>query len=172
MSAHHSLRSHSPLKTVFEIAPAHHHRSQSWHRHNTAQPHTTVLQIGTEAADLDHNHTTEDTTAKVTINPSEHVLGYTRETTGDISGVVHADSIQTLIHTALNMTPCTKAPPLIEVHQAIHDITADHTLSLPIGQLRKPHIRIHPIPEDPMEIHTIRGIQESPQMIDKWTSTV
>ena len=60
------------------------------------------------------------------------------------------------------MTPHIKDPPLIEAHQNIHKIATDHTLNQPTGQLRKPHIRIHPIPEDPMEIHTIRGIQESP----------
>ena len=87
---------------------------------------------------------------------------YTTETTGNITGVVHDDSIQTLIHTTLTMTPHSKDPSLIEAHQPIHEIAADHTLSQPIGQLRKPTIRIHPIPEEPMEIHTIRGIQESP----------
>ena len=127
----------------------------------TAQPHTTISQIGTEAVDLNHNHATNDTTAKVTITPSEHALGHTTETTGDLT-VVHADSIQTLIHTALAMTPHIKDPPLIEAHQPIHEIAADHTLSQPIGQLRKPHIKIHPIPEGPTEIHTIREIQESP----------
>ena len=60
------------------------------------------------------------------------------------------------------MKPHKKDPPLIETHQPIHVITADHTLSQPIGQQRKPHIRIHPIPEDPTEIHKIRGIQVSP----------
>ena len=52
--------------------------------------------------------------------------------------------------------------PLIEAYHPIHEIAADHTLGQPIGQLRKPHIRIHPIPKDPMETHTMRGIQESP----------
>ena len=47
-------------------------------------------------------------------------------------------------------------------HQPIHEIAADHALCQPIGQLRKPHIRLHPIPEDPREIHTIRRVQESP----------
>ena len=61
------------------------------------------------------------------------------------------------------MTPHTKDPPLIEAYQPIHEIAEDPTLSQPIGQLRKPHIRIHPILEDPMEIHTVRGIQD-PQM--------
>ena len=127
-----------------------------------AQPHATVPWIGTEAADLDNNHTTNDTTAKVTINPSEHILGHTTETTGDIRGVVHTDRIQTLVHTTLAATLHIKDPPLIEAHQPIHKIIVDHTLGQPIGQLRKPHIKIHPIPEDPVEKHTIRGIQESP----------
>ena len=70
------------------------------------------------------------------------------------------------------MTPHTKGPPLIEAYQPIHEITVDHTLGQPIGQLRKPPIKIYPLPEGPMEIHTIRGIQESPKMIHKWTFTV
>ena len=128
----------------------------------TAQPHTTVLQIGTDEVDLDHNHTIEATTATAIITPSEHILGHITETTGDLTAVVHADSIPTLLHTTLAMTPCIEDPPLIAGYQPIHMITADHTLSQPISQLRKLHIRIHPIPEDPMEIHTIRRIQESP----------
>ena len=47
----------------------------------TAQPHTTILQIGTEEVNLDHNHTIEGTTAKVTVTPSKHILGHTTETT-------------------------------------------------------------------------------------------
>ena len=72
------------------------------------------------------------------------------------------------------MTPHTKDPALIEAHQPIHEIAADHAHALgqPIGQLRKPHIRIHPIPEDSMEIHTIKGVQEPPWMIHKRTFTV
>ena len=50
-------------------------------------------------------------------------------------------------YTSLTMTPHTEDPPLIEAPQPIHKIAADHALSQPIGQLRKPHIRIHPIPE-------------------------
>ena len=134
----------------------------------TALPHATILQIGTEEVDLDQNHTIEGTAATVTITHSEHVLGHTTETTGKLTEVVHADSIPTLLHTALTMTPHIEYPLLIEAPQPIHEIAADHALSQPIGQLRKPHIRIHPIPE----IHTIRGIQESPQMVHKWTFTV
>ena len=128
----------------------------------TAQSHATVLQIGTEEVDLDHNHTTEGTTAKVTITPSEHVLGHTTGTTRELTEVVHANSILTLIHTALTVTPHIKNPPVIEAHLPIHRIAANHTLGQPISQLRKPHIRIHPNPEDPTEIHSIRRTQESP----------
>ena len=77
-------------------------------------------------------------------------------------GVVHADSIQILLHTTPATVPHIKDPPLIEAHQPIHEIAADHALGQSIGQLRKPRIKIHPIPEDPTEIHTIRGIQTSP----------
>ena len=60
------------------------------------------------------------------------------------------------------MTPCTEDDPLIEAHQPIHEVAAGHALGQPIGQLRKPPIKIHPISEGPTVIHTIRGIQESP----------
>ena len=95
-----------------------------------------------------------------TITSSEHILGHTTEITEDLTEVVHTDSILTFLHTALTMTPHIKDPPLIEAHQHIHKITADHTITQPIGQLRKHYIRIHPTPEDPMEIHTIRRVQE------------
>ena len=127
-----------------------------------AQPHATVPQIGTKAADLDHDHTTKDTAAKVAINPSEHILGHTIETTGALRGVVHANSIHTCIHTTPAMTPHIEDPPLIEAHQPIHKIAVDHALGQPISQLRKPPIKIHLIPEDPTETHTIKGIKESP----------
>ena len=50
---------------------------------------------------------------------------------------------------------------LTEAHWLTHVITADHTLDQPTGQLRKPHIRIHHIPEDSMVICTLKEIQES-----------
>ena len=34
-------------------------------------PHATITKTGTNAVDTDHNHTIEDTTAKVTITPTE-----------------------------------------------------------------------------------------------------
>ena len=43
------------------------------------------------------------------------------------------------------MTPHIKDPPLIEAHQPIHEIAADHTLNQPIDQLRNPCVSIHPI---------------------------
>ena len=128
----------------------------------TAQPHANILQIGTEEVDIGHNHTIEGTTATVTITPSGHVLGHTTETIGDLTEVVHADSIETLLQTALTTTPCIQDLPLIEAHQPIHGIAANHALNQRIGQLRKPHIRIHSIPEGPMGIHIIRRNQESP----------
>ena len=118
--------------------------------------------MGTNVVDLDHTHTIEGTAAKVTINPTEHILGHTTERTGDITGAVHTNSIQTHIHTTLTVTSDSEDPPLIEAHQPIHEIAVDHALSQPIGQLRKPHARIHPIPEDPKDRHTIKAIQESP----------
>ena len=118
-----------------------------------AQSHTTVPQIDTEEVDLDHNHTIKGTAANVAITPSDHILGHTTKTTGDLTGVVH---------TSLTTTPCIEDPPLIEAYQPFHEIVADHTLGQPIGQLRKPHIRIYPIPEDPVEIRTVGRIQESP----------
>ena len=63
------------------------------------------LQAGTEAVDLNPNPTTKDITAKVTINPSEHILSHTTETAGDITGVVHANSLQTLLHISHHDTP-------------------------------------------------------------------
>ena len=118
----------------------------------TAQPHATVLQIGTEAADLrsqSHHWRYCNQWSQPWILQSTF-LGHTTEATGDIAGVVHtANSIQTLIHTALApQHPALKDPPNIEAHQPIHKITADHALIQPIGQLRKPPIKIHPIPDD------------------------
>ena len=48
-----------------------------------------------------------------------------------------------------------------ECHQLTHKIAADHALDQPTCQLRKPHIRIHHIPEDPKVIHTLEEIKES-----------
>ena len=142
--------------------PAHHHRSPSQHSHHkssTSHHHPTDRHRSSRSRSQSHHQRYH---SKIPIKPSEHILGHTTDTAGDITGVVHASSIPTLLHTFLTATPLTREPPLIDTHQPIHEITADHTLSQPIGQLGKPHIKIHPIAEDHMEIHTIRGMQESP----------
>ena len=119
------------------------------------------MMTGTNPVDIDYNHITEDTTAKVTITPTEAILGHTIGTTGDIRGVVCTDHAQTLIHTILAMIPHIKGHLLTGAHQLTHEITADHTLGQHTGQLRKPHIRNHHIPEDPKVTHTLKEIQES-----------
>ena len=49
----------------------------------------------------------------------------------------------------------------IGTHQLTHRIAVDHAPYHPTGQLRKPCIRIHQIPEDPKVMHTLEEIQES-----------
>ena len=125
------------------------------------------MKTGTDTVDPDHNLIIEDTTAKVAITPTEAILGHIIGTTGDITGVVHADHTQTLIHTILTTTPHIKGHLHTGAHQLTHEITADHTLHQHTGQLRKPCIRIHHILEDPKVIHTLKEIKKSQQMIHK-----
>ena len=75
-------------------------------------------------------------------------------------GVIHDAHTQTLISTILAMTLHIEGHLHTGVHQLTQEITADHALSQPTGQLRKPCIRIHHIPEDPKVIHTLDKIQE------------
>ena len=56
--------------------------------------------------------------------------------------------------------------------QPTQETAAAHILNQPTNQLRKPCIKLHHIPEDPKAIHTQKEIQESQQMIYKWTFTV
>ena len=119
------------------------------------------MKIGTNAVDQDHNHITEATTAKVAITPTEAVLGHTIGTADDITGVIHNAHTQTLIYNVLTMTLHIEGHLHTGAHQLIHKFTADHALHQPTGQLRKSHIRIHHIPEDPKVIHTLKEIQES-----------
>ena len=116
------------------------------------------MKTDTNAVDPDHNHIIKDNAAKVTITPTEAILGHTIGTTADITGVVHADHAQTLIHTILTMTPHIKGHLPTGAHQLTHKIAADHALDQHTAQLRKPHIRIHHIPEDPkVTTHTKRN---------------
>ena len=120
------------------------------------------MQIDTDTVDSYHNHTITDTAAKVTITPTEHVLGHTIGNTGDITGVVHADHTQTLIHDTLTMTPHIEGHPLREAHQLTHENAADHGPNQDNSESRKPCIKIHHIQEEPKVIHTLREIQELP----------
>ena len=74
------------------------------------QPHAT------KEVDLDHNHTIESTTAKDAITPVEHILAHTTETIGDLTEVAHTNSIPTVLHTTITVTPHIEDPPLIEDH--------------------------------------------------------
>ena len=97
------------------------------------------MKTGTDETDLDHNHIIKDTTAKVTITPTEAVLGHTIGTTGDITGVVHANHTQTLIHTILTMTPHIEGHLHTGAHQLIHTIAVDHALHQHTGQIKTLH---------------------------------
>ena len=81
-------------------------------------------------------------------------------TADNITGVLHNTHIQTLISTFLTAILHIEGHLLTEAYQLTPKIAADHTLDQPTGQLRKPPIRIHHIPEDPMVICTPKGIQE------------
>ena len=119
------------------------------------------MKTGTNAVDPDHNHIIKDTTAKVTIIPTEAVLGHIMGTEDDITEVIHDAHTQILISTILAKTPHIEGHLHIGVHQFTHGIAADHTPDQHTGQLRKPHIRIHQIPEDPKVTHTLEEIQGS-----------
>ena len=118
------------------------------------------MKTGTNAVDPDHNHIIKDTASKVAITPTEAVLGHTIGTPGDITGVVHTNPAQTLIPTILAITPHIKGHLHTGAHQLIHEIAADHTFNQHTGQLRKPCIRVHHIPEDLKVTHTLKEIQE------------
>ena len=114
----------------------------------------------TDALGLCHNPILTDTTATVAMIPTEDAPGHIIGTADNITGVLHDAHTQMLISTVLAVTLHIEGHLLIEAHWLTHEITADHALDQPTGQLRKPHIRIHHIPEDPTVIHTLKEIQE------------
>ena len=63
------------------------------------KPHTTIMKKGTDAVDPDHIHIITDTTAKVTIIPTEAILGHTIRTIDDITEVIHDAHTQIHIST-------------------------------------------------------------------------
>ena len=118
------------------------------------------METGTIAADPGHNHIIKDTAAKVTITPTEAILGHSTGTADDIRRVLHDTHSQMLISTIPAMILHIEGHLHTEAHQHTHDITAAHTLNQPIGQLRRHHIRIHDIPADLKVKHALK-IQES-----------
>ena len=61
------------------------------------------MKTGKDAVDPGPNQIMEDVTGKVTIIPTEGILGHTIGTTDDITGVIHDTHIPTLIQTILTM---------------------------------------------------------------------
>ena len=124
------------------------------------QPHTTVMKTGTDAVGLDHNPIIADTTAKVTMTPTEAVPGHTTGTTDDITGVVHNAHTQVLIHIFLTVTLHTTDHLHIGALQFPPETTVDHALDQPTNHLRKAHTNLIHNPEDHKVKHILKGIQE------------
>ena len=66
--------------------------------------HATITKTGIEAIGLHHNPIIADTTAKVTMIPTEAIPGHTTGTTDNIIGVLHDAHTQALIDIILTMT--------------------------------------------------------------------
>ena len=107
---------------------------------------------------LGHNPILTDTTATAAMIPTKDTPGHKIGTTENITGVLH--DTQKLISTIFTMTCHIEGHLLTGAHWLTDEITADHALNQPTGQLRKPHIRIHHIPEDPTVIHALKEIPE------------
>ena len=99
-----------------------------------------------------------DTTAKVTMIPTEAIPGHTTGTTDDIIGVVHNAHIQVLIHIVLTVTLHTTDHLHIGVLQLTPETAADHALNPPTNLLRKDHTNLLHNPEDHKVKHTPKGI--------------
>ena len=98
---------------------AHHHRSQSQRDTTIDQPHATVTKTGIDTIGLYYNPILTDTTAKVTMTPTEAVPGHITGTTEDITGVVHNAHTQVFIHIVLAVTPNTAD----HLHTGAHQLT-------------------------------------------------
>ena len=142
--------------------PAHHHRLQSQHRyHNSSTSHYNPTDRHRRSQSRSQAHHRR-------YHSQSHHTSFracSRSHYRDNRRPHRSSSCCQPLNMPAHCSHCNSPhqnPPLIEALQPIPEITADHTLSQPIGQLRIPYIRIHPIPEDSTEIHTIRGVQESP----------
>ena len=101
------------------------------------QPHATITKTGTDAVGLDHNPIIRDTTAKLTMIPTEAIPGHTTGTTDNIIGVVPDTNTQVLIHIILTVTLHTSDHLHIGALQHTPETTSDHALDQPTNQLRK-----------------------------------
>ena len=117
------------------------------------------MKTGTNAVGLNHNLIITDTTAKVSMIPTEAVPGHTTGTTDDIIEVVHDAHIQVLIHIILAATLHIADHLHIGALQLTPETAADHTLNQPTNLLRKPCINLHN-PEDHKVKHTPNGIKD------------
>ena len=118
------------------------------------------MKTGRDAVGLDHSPIIADTTPKVTMIPTEAILGHTTGTTDDIMGVVHDAHIQVLIHIILTVTLHTADHLHIGALQLTLETAADHALDPPTNQLRKACTNLLHNPEDQRVNHTPKGIQE------------
>ena len=107
---------------------------------------------------LVHNPILTDTTATAAMIPTKDAPGHIVGTAENITGVLH--NTQILISTILAASLHVEGHLLTEAPWLTHVIVADHALDQPTGQLQKPCIRIHHIPENPVVIHALKEIQE------------
>ena len=115
---------------------------------------------GTDAVGLDHNPIIADTTAKVTMTPTEAFPGHTTLTTDDNTGVVNNTHTQVLIHIILTVTLHTVDHLHTGALQLTPKTAADYNLDQPTKHLRKAHTNLCHNPEDNKVKHILKGIQE------------
>ena len=141
--------------------PVHHHRSHSQHRYPTRSTschhHEDRYKCSRSRSQSHHQRYHSQSHHDST----EAILVCTTGATDNITEVIHDAHTQILISTVLTMTLHIEGHLHIGAHQFTYRITAYHTLNQPTGQLRKPCIQTHQIPEDPKVIHTLEEIQES-----------
>ena len=94
------------------------------------------------------------------MTPTEAVPGHIIGTTDDITGVVHTNHTQILIHTILTMTLHIEDHLHTGTHQPTQETATDHALDQPTTQLSQLCINLHHIPEDHKIKHIPKRIQE------------
>ena len=104
--------------------PAHCHRSQSLHRHSNRSTSHHITMTDTDMVGPDHNPILINTSATVTMIPTEAAPGHTIGIADNITGILHDAHTQMLISTIL------EGHLLTEAHQLTHEIAADNVLSI------------------------------------------